>query len=72
MISTFTGTPTWEQKVWIAVLHAGGGTALVAGLTALKCHGLRNWDRDEITVIVDDEAQLRTGGRRAVLPHPRR
>ena len=54
VISTFTGTPTWEQKVWIAVLHAGEH-ALVAGLTALKCHGLRNWDRDEITVIVDDE-----------------
>ena len=54
VISTFTGTPTWEQRVWIAVLHAGEH-AVVAGLTALKCHGLRNWDRDEVTVIVDDE-----------------
>lgn len=54
VISTFTGTPTWEQRVWIAVLHAGE-RALVGGLTALRWHGLRNWDRDEITVIVDDE-----------------
>lgn len=54
VLSTFTGTPTWEQRVWIAVLHAGGN-ALVGGLTALKWHGLRNWDRDDITVVVDDE-----------------
>lgn len=54
VVSTFTGTPTWEQRVWTAVLHAGG-TALVGGLTALECHGLANWHRDEVTVLVDDE-----------------
>jgi very-short-patch-repair endonuclease len=51
VVSTFTGTPTWEQRVWIGVLHAGG-EALVGGLTALEGHGLRNWHRDEITVLV--------------------
>jgi hypothetical protein len=54
VVSTFTGTPTWEQRVWVAVLHAGD-QALAGGLTALRWHGLRNWDRDEVTVLVDDE-----------------
>jgi hypothetical protein len=57
VVSTFTGTPTWEQRVWIAVLHAGSH-ALAGGLTALRWHGLRNWDRDEVTVLVDDELSL--------------
>lgn len=54
VVSTFTGTPTWEQRVWAAVLHAGGA-ALVGGLTAMEWHGLANWHRDEVTVLVDDE-----------------
>ena len=54
VVSTTTGPPTWEQRVWTGVLHAGDG-ALVGGLTALACRGLRNWHREEITVLVDDE-----------------
>ena len=54
VISTFTGTLTWRDRVWCGVLHAGG-TALVGGLTALEWHGLRNWHRDDVTVLVDDE-----------------
>jgi hypothetical protein len=54
VLSTVTGPPTWEQRVWIAVLHAGGN-ALVGGLTALEGHGLKGWHRDEVTVLVDDE-----------------
>ena len=54
VVSTFTGVPTWRQRSWTAVLHAGG-TALVGGLTALEVHGLENWHRDEVTVLVDDE-----------------
>ncbi|HET6154694.1 MAG TPA: hypothetical protein VFE15_17260 [Marmoricola sp.] len=54
VLSVTTGPPTWRQSVWAAVLHAGGD-ALVGGLTALEWHGLRNWHRDEITVLVDDQ-----------------
>jgi very-short-patch-repair endonuclease len=53
VLSTFTGTPTWQQRSWIGVLHAGG-SALVGGLTALEWHGLRNWHREEITVLVEN------------------
>jgi hypothetical protein len=51
VLSTTTGPLAWEQSLWLAVLHAGGD-ALVGGLTAAKVHGLRNWDRDQITVLV--------------------
>ena len=54
VVSTTTGPPTWEQRVWTAVLHAGS-EALVGGLTALEWRGLRNWHREEITILVDDE-----------------
>jgi hypothetical protein len=54
VISTTTGPPTWRQRVWTAVLHAGG-SALVGGLTALEWHGLTNWHRDEVLVLVDDQ-----------------
>jgi hypothetical protein len=54
VVSTVTGPPTWEQRVWTAALHAGG-TALVGGLTALEWHGLKGWHRDDVTVLVDDE-----------------
>jgi hypothetical protein len=54
VVSVFTGPLGWHEQVWFAVLHAGG-TALVGGLTALEWHGLKNWHRDEITVLVDDE-----------------
>jgi len=54
VFSTTTGPLSWEQRLWLAVLH-GGDTALIGGLTAAKVHGLRNWERDDITVLVDDE-----------------
>ncbi|HEX4190587.1 MAG TPA: hypothetical protein VHZ06_06285 [Marmoricola sp.] len=54
MFSTFTGTLRWPEQVWLGVLHAGG-SALVGGLSPLEWHGLKNWHRDEITVLVDDE-----------------
>lgn len=54
VISTVTGELTWRQRVWLGVLHAGGG-ALVGGLSALEWHGLRNWHRDDVTILVDDE-----------------
>lgn len=54
VIATFTGPLGWGERVWVGALHAGG-SALVGGLTALEWHGLRNWHRDEITVLVDDQ-----------------
>jgi len=57
VVSTTTGPATWHQRVWTAALHAGGD-ALVGGLSALEWYGLRNWHRDQITVLVDDELSL--------------
>jgi hypothetical protein len=51
VFSTTTGPLTWDQRLWRAVLHAGP-SSILGGLTAAKVHGLRNWDRDEITVLV--------------------
>ena len=79
VVGTVTGTLTWEQRAWMGVLHAGG-TALVGGLTALEKHGLGNWHRDEITIVVDDELSFepvqgvtffRTRRDLARLRHPR-
>ncbi len=57
VVSVFTGPLGWNELLWLGVLHAGG-SALVGGLTALERHGLKNWHRDEITVLVDDEVML--------------
>ncbi len=54
VLTTTTGRLTWEQRVWVAVLHAGP-RALVGGLTSAALHGLRHWQRDDVTVVVDDE-----------------
>lgn len=52
--STTTGPLSWSQRLWLGVLH-GGPTALIGGLTAAKVHGLKNWERDDVTVLVDNE-----------------
>ena len=54
VLSTTTGPLSWDQRLWLAVLHAGP-TAMIGGLTAAKVHGLKNWERDDITVVLDDE-----------------
>jgi len=54
VVSTTTGELIGPQRMWLGVLHAGNG-ALIGGLTAAGVHGLRNWARDEVTVLVDDE-----------------
>jgi hypothetical protein len=51
VIATTTGALTREQLTWAAILHAGPGSA-VGGLTALGLRGLRNWDREEICVLL--------------------
>ena len=57
VVSTFTGELTWQQRAWLGVLHAGP-PAIVGGYSALELHGLRNWHRDDVTVLVDEEAHL--------------
>lgn len=54
VVTTFTGVPTVEQRRWIGVLHAGP-RSLLGGLTAASRHGLTGWERDDVTVLVDDE-----------------
>jgi hypothetical protein len=51
VICTTTGVLTREQLMWAGVLHAGPGSA-IGGLTALERRGLKNWHRDEITVLL--------------------
>ena len=52
--TTTTGPLSREQRLWVAVEHAGP-EALLGGLTAAEAHGLRNWARDEVTVLVPQE-----------------
>jgi hypothetical protein len=54
VIGTTTGPLDLSQRRWLAVLHAGP-RSLLGGLTAAGQKGLRRWDRDDITVLVDDE-----------------
>lgn len=54
VVSSFTGEPTLTQRRWMAVLHAGE-RSLLGGLTATAELGMARWERDTITVLVDDE-----------------
>lgn len=57
VISTTTGPLSREQLMWLGVLHAGPH-ALVGGLAAAEVAGLRNWHRDEITVLIPEELEV--------------
>ena len=52
--TTTTGPLSRTQQLWVAVEHAGP-QALLGGLTATEQLGMRNWARDEVTVLVDQE-----------------
>jgi hypothetical protein len=54
VFSTTTGPLSRDQQLWRAVLHAGPGS-VIGGLTALAVQGLRNWDRDYVTVLVGND-----------------
>jgi hypothetical protein len=54
VVSVVTGTLTVEQRRWLGVLHAGP-RSMLGGLTAGARHGLTGWERDDVTVLVDDE-----------------
>lgn len=53
VIGTTTGALTAVAKLWLGVLH-GGPQALLGGIAAAERHGLKNWHRDEIVVLVPD------------------
>ena len=55
VIATTTGPLSETQLHWLGVLHAGPG-ALLGGITAAELSGLRNWHRDEITVLTPFES----------------
>lgn len=57
VVSTFTGELSREQRAWLGVLHAGP-PAIVGGYTAPEFQGLKNWHRDDVTILVDDEEHL--------------
>ena len=54
VLGTTTGALTWEQRCWMAVLHAGP-RSLLGGLSAAEVDGMAGWHRDTVTVLVDDE-----------------
>jgi hypothetical protein len=52
-----TGPLTWQQRAWAAVLYAH--PAALAGRSALRAHGVRGHDRDEIHVVVPHARKVR-------------
>lgn len=57
VVATTTGTLTRAQTRWLGVLHAGP-TALIGDLTAAEVHGLRNWSRDDVTVLIPQRLDI--------------
>lgn len=60
VIGTTTGELTRDQLMWLGVLHAGGD-ALVGGLTAAEVAGMRNWHRDDVTILVPHSCDVGDG-----------
>ncbi|MEO7422118.1 MAG: hypothetical protein ABIU87_06975 [Ornithinibacter sp.] len=52
--TTTTGPLSPTQLRWVAVEHAGPN-AMLGGLTAMAVHGLANWSREDVTVLVAAE-----------------
>ncbi|MGO4679304.1 hypothetical protein [Microbacterium sp. 2MCAF23] len=57
VIGTTTGELTRNQLMRLGVLHAGG-PAIIGDLSAAEVAGLRNWHRDEVTVLVPQGSDL--------------
>ena len=53
VVSTTTGPLSPEQALWLGVLH-GGPSAMVGALSAAGLRGLKRWERDEITILVNN------------------
>jgi very-short-patch-repair endonuclease len=57
---THSGPVTRQQRRWIAVLAAGTAEpAVLAGISALECHGLRGHHREAIHVLIPAGSQDR-------------
>ena len=78
VLTTTTGPLSFEQRLWVAVLHCGQD-AVIGGLTAARVHGLRNWERDDVCVLVENDdsfepvpgvTTFRTRRSLALLRHP--
>ncbi len=54
VLTTTTGPLSFEQRLWVAVLHCGPD-AVIGGLTAAGLQGLRNWPRDDVCVLVPND-----------------
>ncbi|GAA0986624.1 hypothetical protein ENKNEFLB_01113 [Nocardioides aquaticus] len=54
VVSTTTGPLSLPQRRWLAVLHAGR-RSMLGSLSAAAALGLSGWERDTLTVWVDDE-----------------
>lgn len=74
VVGTTNGPLTREVLLWIGVLH-GGPHALLGDLTAAAELGLRNWAREEVTILVprgtdtgDGHPGIRFRGVRRPLP----
>jgi hypothetical protein len=57
VIGTTTGELTRTQLMWLGVLHAGDD-AMVGDLTAAELAGLKNWDREQVTILVPHSSNL--------------
>lgn len=57
VLTTTTGPLSQGQRLWVAVLHAGGDS-LIGGLSATQVHGMKNWQRDDVTVLVNNPQSL--------------
>lgn len=60
VIATTNGSLDREQLMWLGVLH-GGPAAMIGELTAAELSGLRNWHRDQVTVVVPHGADVGAG-----------
>jgi hypothetical protein len=57
VVGTTTGRLHEDQRRWLGVLHAGP-RAVLGDLTAAEVGGLRNWHRDDVTVLVPYDLDL--------------
>lgn len=60
VLGTTTGSLSRIQLMWWGVLHAGGESQ-VGHLSAAEIHGLRNWHREDVTIVVHHGARIGAG-----------
>ncbi len=70
VISAFTGELTWEQRQWLAVLHAGPRSACWGASRRQDDTGWSGWTRPNVSVYVDDELSFEPVDGVQLLPEP--